>query len=110
MARLFGPGQRSAVEFRRWSSRAADHVRSHFQNAAELAESKETVRRLEQENRRLSAKLAAVRSAPEASPAAADEEPLASRPGRVHVALLYVILGLLFVETILAWRFGHHTT
>ncbi len=41
-----------------------------------------------------------------------DEEPLAAitRPGRLHVYLLYVVLGLLFVETFLAWRFGHHTS
>ena len=31
------------------------------------------------------------------------------RPGHLHVELLYLVLGLLFVETFLAWRFGHHT-
>jgi hypothetical protein len=31
-----------------------------------------------------------------------------ARPGRLHVDLLYAVLGLLFVETVLAWRFGHH--
>ena len=31
------------------------------------------------------------------------------RPGRLHVELLYVVLGLLFVDTFLAWRFGHHS-
>ena len=32
-----------------------------------------------------------------------------ARPGRLHVELLYLVLGLLFFETFLAWRFGHHT-
>lgn len=31
-----------------------------------------------------------------------------ARPGRLHVELLYVVLGLLFVDTFLAWRFGHY--
>jgi hypothetical protein len=31
-----------------------------------------------------------------------------ARPGRLHVELLYVVLGLLFAESFLAWRFGHH--
>ncbi|MGA2031546.1 MAG: BatA domain-containing protein [Thermoguttaceae bacterium] len=31
-------------------------------------------------------------------------------PGRLHVQLLYLVLGLLFVETYLAWRFGYQTT
>ena len=32
------------------------------------------------------------------------------RPGHLHVVLLYLVLGLLFLETLLAWRFGHHTS
>jgi hypothetical protein len=28
--------------------------------------------------------------------------------GRLHVALLYAVLALLFLETFLAWQFGHH--
>jgi hypothetical protein len=31
-----------------------------------------------------------------------------ARPGHLHVGLLYAVLGLLFVESFLAWRFGHH--
>jgi len=31
-----------------------------------------------------------------------------ARQGRLHVDLLYVVLALLFVESYLAWRFGHH--
>jgi hypothetical protein len=31
-----------------------------------------------------------------------------ARPGRLHVELLYAVLGLLFLESFLAWRFGHH--
>jgi len=38
---------------------------------------------------------------------AADASPMA-RPGRLHVGLLYGVLGLLFADTFLAWRFGHH--
>jgi len=30
--------------------------------------------------------------------------------GRLHVHLLYAALALIFVETFLAWRFGHHRT
>ncbi len=30
-----------------------------------------------------------------------------AQPGRLHVDLLYIVLGLLFLETFLAWRFGH---
>jgi len=30
--------------------------------------------------------------------------------GRLHVYLLYAALALIFVETFLAWRFGHHRT
>jgi hypothetical protein len=30
------------------------------------------------------------------------------RQSRIHLALLYVVLGLLLTETLLAWRFGHH--
>jgi len=40
-------------------------------------------------------------------------QPLADpivRPERLHVWLLYAVLVLLFAETFLAWRFGHHTT
>jgi hypothetical protein len=33
-----------------------------------------------------------------------------ARQGRLHVAMLYAVLGLLFTETLLAWRFGHHGT
>jgi hypothetical protein len=29
---------------------------------------------------------------------------------RLHIDLLYIVLGLLLVETVLAWRFGHHRT
>ena len=31
------------------------------------------------------------------------------QPRPLHVEMLYAVLGLLFVETILAWRFGYHT-
>jgi hypothetical protein len=33
-----------------------------------------------------------------------------ARPGQLHVSLLYAVLGLLFTETFLAWRFGHHAS
>jgi len=33
-----------------------------------------------------------------------------SRAGSLHVGLLYCALGLLFLETFLAWRFGYHAT
>jgi len=33
-----------------------------------------------------------------------------ARSARLHVGLLYVVLGLLFTETYLAWRFGYHTS
>ncbi|HUT14343.1 MAG TPA: BatA domain-containing protein [Thermoguttaceae bacterium] len=33
-----------------------------------------------------------------------------SRVGSLHVGLLYFALGLLFLETFLAWRFGYHAT
>lgn len=33
-----------------------------------------------------------------------------ARRGRLPVKLLYVVLGLLFFESYLAWRFGHHTS
>ncbi|MBN2474131.1 MAG: VWA domain-containing protein [Pirellulales bacterium] len=32
------------------------------------------------------------------------------RPPRLHLDLLYLALAMLFMETFLAWRFGHHTT
>jgi hypothetical protein len=32
------------------------------------------------------------------------------RPRRLPVVLLYAVFGLLFTETFLAWRFGHHGT
>lgn len=32
-----------------------------------------------------------------------------AQPSRLPVRMLYVVLSLLFVETLLAWRFGHHT-
>ena len=40
------------------------------------------------------------------------EEPAGriSRPSGLPKALLYAILAMLFVETLLAWRFGHHNT
>lgn len=40
-----------------------------------------------------------------------DEQPVAriSRRGGLPKMLLYAVLGLLFVETFMAWRFGHHT-
>jgi hypothetical protein len=31
------------------------------------------------------------------------------RSSRLPKILLYAVLGLLFVETFLAWRFGHHS-
>jgi hypothetical protein len=31
-----------------------------------------------------------------------------AQPEQLHVGLLYGVLGLLIVETVLAWRFGHH--
>ena len=31
------------------------------------------------------------------------------RARRLHVGVLYAVLGLLFAESYLAWRFGHHT-
>lgn len=39
-----------------------------------------------------------------------DEHPTAdlTRQSKLHVWLLYALLGLLFCETFLAWRFGHH--
>ncbi len=39
-----------------------------------------------------------------------DDEPVGriSRPSGLPKALLYAVLSLLFVETFLAWRFGHH--
>jgi hypothetical protein len=39
-----------------------------------------------------------------------DERPATevTRQSKVHVWLLYGVLGLLFVETFLAWQFGHH--
>ena len=41
-----------------------------------------------------------------------DQPPVAAiaRPSRLHVDMLYVVLGLLLLETLLAWRFGHHPT
>ena len=33
-----------------------------------------------------------------------------ARPGQLHVSLLYVVLGLVFTETFLAWRFGHNAS
>ena len=39
------------------------------------------------------------------------EEPAAAaihRPAKLHLALLYCALGLVFLETFLAWRFGYH--
>ncbi len=33
-----------------------------------------------------------------------------ARPSPLDLEMLYVVLGLLFLETLLAWRFGHQTT
>jgi hypothetical protein len=40
-----------------------------------------------------------------------DDRPVAQTTPRSGLpnGLLYVVLGLLFAETYLAWRFGHHT-
>ena len=44
-----------------------------------------------------------------AEPRCPGASPIA-RPGQLHVSLLYAVLGLLFAETFLAWRFGHHAS
>lgn len=75
---LLRPGQRAALGVRREGNRATTWVKSHFQTAAQLAETEGEIQRLKQENRRLAAELAAARTQPAKASAdhTDDAEPL----------------------------------
>ena len=56
------PGQTATLRLRRQGERATGWLKSHFRTAARLAEGEDDLTRLRQENRQLTAELAAVRT------------------------------------------------
>lgn len=64
VATMLRPGQEAALGLRRQGHRAITRIRSHLQTAARLVETESRLERLEQQNRRLAAELAAAGSQP----------------------------------------------